>query len=167
MRRLAIAALDRINTIVVVMMENRSFDHVLGYLSLPEYGGRRDVDGLVDLATDPRFASEYDQLRVNGQVDLTKSRLQASLTFASTVDTQFVLIDNDGTADLPKGTFEGLPEKAEFLIDKVKFGITYKGGDGNDVVITQLNTNSAMANRKVATSSDGSGTATVRARRLK
>jgi phospholipase C len=43
------------------MMENRSFDHVLGYLSLPEYGGRGDVDGLVDLATDPRFASEYDQ----------------------------------------------------------------------------------------------------------
>jgi len=55
------AVLDQINTIVVVMMENRSFDHVLGYLSLPEYGGRSDVDGLVDLATDPRFASEYDQ----------------------------------------------------------------------------------------------------------
>jgi len=29
------AALDQIRTIVVVIMENRSFDHVLGYLSLP------------------------------------------------------------------------------------------------------------------------------------
>src|SRR2546427_12731361 len=55
------AALDQIKTIVVVIMENRSFDHVLGYLSLPQYGGRTDVDGLVDLDTDPRFASEYDQ----------------------------------------------------------------------------------------------------------
>src|SRR5207245_3209584 len=55
------AALDQIRTIVVVIMENRSFDHVLGYLSLPQHGGRRDVDGLVDLDTDPRFASEYDQ----------------------------------------------------------------------------------------------------------
>jgi phospholipase C len=33
------------DTIIVVMMENRSFDHLLGYLSLPEYG-RADVDGL-------------------------------------------------------------------------------------------------------------------------
>src|SRR2546428_14152732 len=55
------AALDQIRTIVVVIMENRSFDHVLGYLSLPQHGGRRDVDGLVDLDTDPRFASAYDQ----------------------------------------------------------------------------------------------------------
>jgi len=55
------AALDQIRTIVVVIMENRSFDHVLGYLSLPQYGGRTDVDGLVNLDTDPRFASEYDQ----------------------------------------------------------------------------------------------------------
>ena len=28
------ATLDQIDTIVIVMMENRSFDHMLGYLSL-------------------------------------------------------------------------------------------------------------------------------------
>jgi phospholipase C len=39
------AKLDAINTIVVVMMENRSFDHMLGYLSLPPFN-RTDVDGL-------------------------------------------------------------------------------------------------------------------------
>lgn len=39
--------LDRIKNIVVVMMENRSFDNLLGYLSLgPD--GRKDVDGLRD-----------------------------------------------------------------------------------------------------------------------
>jgi phospholipase C len=37
--------LDQIKTIVVVMMENRSFDHLLGYLSLPPYNWK-NVDGL-------------------------------------------------------------------------------------------------------------------------
>lgn len=39
-----------VDTIVVVMMENRSFDHVLGYLRHPAYGHRSDVDGIEDLA---------------------------------------------------------------------------------------------------------------------
>jgi phospholipase C len=38
------SALDQIEHIVVLMLENRSFDHMLGYLSLE--GGRTDVDGL-------------------------------------------------------------------------------------------------------------------------
>jgi len=41
--------LEQIQHIVVLMLENRSFDHMLGYLSLPaELGGRgrSDVDGL-------------------------------------------------------------------------------------------------------------------------
>jgi phospholipase C len=37
--------LSLIKTIVVVMMENRSFDHLLGYLSLPP-SNRLDVDGI-------------------------------------------------------------------------------------------------------------------------
>jgi|SRR5665213_552338 len=37
--------LSKIKTIVVVMMENRSFDHMLGYLSLPPFN-RSDVNGL-------------------------------------------------------------------------------------------------------------------------
>ena len=36
--------LSNIDHIVVLMMENRSFDHMLGYLS--KHGGRADVDGL-------------------------------------------------------------------------------------------------------------------------
>jgi phospholipase C len=36
--------LEKVDHIVVLMMENRSFDHMLGYLSLE--GGRSDVDGL-------------------------------------------------------------------------------------------------------------------------
>src|SRR5665647_2298116 len=39
-------ALDDIETFVIVMLENRSFDHVCGYLSLPEADPPMDVEGL-------------------------------------------------------------------------------------------------------------------------
>jgi phospholipase C len=38
------ANLDKVDHVVVVMLENRSFDHMLGYLSLT--GGRPEIDGL-------------------------------------------------------------------------------------------------------------------------
>jgi phospholipase C len=47
-----LALRERIDHIVVVMMENRSFDHMLGYLTLE---GRLDVDGL-----QTTFANVYD-----------------------------------------------------------------------------------------------------------
>ena len=40
-------ALDQIKTVFVVMLENRAFDHMLGYLSLAAHGAR-DVDGQRD-----------------------------------------------------------------------------------------------------------------------
>jgi phospholipase C len=43
-----------VDTIVIMMFENRSFDHLLGHLSLPQFGGRTDVDGITDLAS-PAF----------------------------------------------------------------------------------------------------------------
>ena len=48
--------LNQIETIVIVLMENRSFDHMLGHLSLRDYGARQDVDGLKD---DPKWIEEY------------------------------------------------------------------------------------------------------------
>ena len=48
-----VANLRKIDHVVVVMLENRSFDHMLGYLSL--VGGRPDVDGLR-----PELVNEYD-----------------------------------------------------------------------------------------------------------
>jgi phospholipase C len=50
----AINNLEKVEHIVVLMLENRSFDHLLGYLSLE--GARRDVDGLR-----AEFANEYDR----------------------------------------------------------------------------------------------------------
>ncbi len=56
--------LQQIDHIVVVMLENRSFDHMLGYLSLPEaLGGRArtDVDGLSgpDTNFNPHGGQDY------------------------------------------------------------------------------------------------------------
>jgi phospholipase C len=47
------ANLEKVDHIVVLMLENRSFDHMLGYLSLET--GRGDVDGLR-----AEFANRYD-----------------------------------------------------------------------------------------------------------
>ncbi|MGI9014407.1 MAG: alkaline phosphatase family protein [Phycisphaerales bacterium] len=40
------ALLGQIDHFVFVMMENRSFDHMLGFLSHPSHGARTDIDGL-------------------------------------------------------------------------------------------------------------------------
>src|SRR5258707_1563250 len=45
--------LEKVDHIVVLMLENRSFDHMLGYLSLE--GARGDVDGLRG-----EFANEHN-----------------------------------------------------------------------------------------------------------
>lgn len=55
-------ALDKIKTIVIVMMENRSFDHMLGYRSLPPFNG--DVDGQKD---DPAWLREFANKDAGGQ----------------------------------------------------------------------------------------------------
>ena len=54
--------LANIDHIVVLMMENRSFDHILGYLSLPvgQGGlGRSEVDGLTGGESNPYRGTDY------------------------------------------------------------------------------------------------------------
>jgi phospholipase C len=49
-------ALERVEHIIVVMMENRSFDHMLGYLSLT---GRADVEGLSAVMANQHNGATY------------------------------------------------------------------------------------------------------------
>ncbi len=53
--------LRQIETIAILMMENRSFDHFLGYLSLPPWNrNRKPVDGLrLDPAWEARYSNWY------------------------------------------------------------------------------------------------------------
>ncbi|MFZ1888037.1 MAG: alkaline phosphatase family protein [Candidatus Binataceae bacterium] len=51
--------LGLIDTIVILMMENRSFDHMLGYLSLPGYGdGYKSQSTILGLKNDPAWLAK-------------------------------------------------------------------------------------------------------------
>jgi len=79
----------------------------------------------------------YDQLKVTGTVDVTSGTLTTSLynSFVPAVGQSYTIIDNDA-ADAVTGTFTGLAEGATFTTTGVTYSITYKGGTGNDVVLT-------------------------------
>jgi phospholipase C len=53
----ALGNLAKVDHIVVLMLENRSFDHMLGYLSLS--GGRSDVDGLTGSESETHDGRPY------------------------------------------------------------------------------------------------------------
>lgn len=57
----------------------------------------------------------------------------------------FTILDNTGTAAIA-GTFAGLPENATFSTGGYDWRITYLGGDGNDVVLTNITPPSAIEN---------------------
>ena len=61
-------ALKDIETIIFVMMENRSFDHMLGYLSLDETKKKLPVDGL---RSDPQWQAAHANV-ANGVAHLPK-----------------------------------------------------------------------------------------------
>lgn len=83
-------------------------------------------------------ATDHDQIRIAGTIDLSGSQLQLAGTYDVQVGDQFVIIDNDGTEPI-SGTFDGLAEGAQVSNDFLGSGlpafITYRGHDGNDVVI--------------------------------
>jgi fibronectin-binding autotransporter adhesin len=80
--------------------------------------------------------SGYDQLNARGTVNLSSITLNLSLNFPSGLSNQFVIINNDG-AD-PTIAFSSRPEGSTISAGGESFRITYAGGDGNDVVLTQI-----------------------------
>ena len=82
---------ERLEHIVVLMLENRSFDHMLGYLSLE--GGRDDIDGLrPGMAND--YAGGHYPVHHLAATDLPNERWDPEHTAAAT-DRQI----NDGAMD--------------------------------------------------------------------
>jgi len=87
----------------------------------------------------PIPGSGYDQLQVNGTVNLNGATLTLQPSFTATLGTAFLILVNDGT-DPIVGTFAGLPEGAIFQADGQYFSISYQAGSGNnDVVVTRVN----------------------------
>jgi phospholipase C len=67
----SVAALDEIEHVVVLMLENRSFDHMLGYLGLED--GGLDVDGLKDGMANEHEGRSYPIFRL-GKTAFTKAQ---------------------------------------------------------------------------------------------
>ncbi len=80
---------------------------------------------------------DFDQVNITGTVTLGGT-LDLSIFSAVTVDENYVIINNDGS-DAVIGNFAGLIEGAIVSSGSNYFTISYVGGDGNDVVLTSLN----------------------------
>lgn len=87
--------------------------------------------------------SGHDQLSVQGLVQLNNVTLDVSLGMMPAKGDQFVIVANDG-AEAVSGQFTGLPEATEFAADGARFKISYKGGTGNDVVLTVVQPPAAL-----------------------
>lgn len=109
-------------------------DVTLNYLDNPSKFAI-DVNGVT-------AGTGYDQLKVlgnvtiDGDIALGNIALELSLGFTPTIGDKFTIIDNDAN-DAVIGTFDGWPEGGTQMVNGNLFQITYKGGDGNDVVLTR------------------------------
>jgi autotransporter-associated beta strand protein len=82
--------------------------------------------------------SGYSQLNVTGTVGLGNANLQLNMPVVGVTNSQLTIINNDGV-DAVTGTFTNLPEGATITASSgAKFKISYHGGTGNDVVLTQI-----------------------------
>lgn len=80
----------------------------------------------------------YAQLNVSGSVALGGAGLQLSMNTVGALSNQYTIINNDG-ADPVTGIFAGLPEGATLTATNgAQMIISYQGGTGNDVVLTQI-----------------------------
>ncbi len=95
--------------------------------------------GLIVALNGPNPGTGYSQLIASGQVDLDPdgSFLDASLGFTPTSGEQFTIIKSTVPV---VGQFNGLPEGSSLTIGNTNFTISYHGGDGNDVVLTEAST---------------------------
>ena len=92
----------------------------------------------------------YDQINARGTVNLVGSpTLSASLGFASAVSNSFTIINNDGS-DAVSSIFNGLTNDSTLNISGIPFKISYTGGTGNDVVLTQLLPPPSLATMQVS-----------------
>ena len=80
--------------------------------------------------------TDYSQLDVTGGVTLNGS-LNVTLGYTPSPGDQFTILNNE-SANAISGIFNGLPEGSLLFSGTNVFQITYKGGTGNDVVLTAI-----------------------------
>ena len=82
--------------------------------------------------------TQHDQIKVTGTVTLGGS-LNVSLlnSFLASAGNSFTIIKNDGS-EAVAGIFRGLSEGYTIIVNSSAYTISYHGGDGNDVVLTNV-----------------------------
>jgi autotransporter-associated beta strand protein len=85
----------------------------------------------------PVAGDQYDQVKVNGEVQVQNASLRVTAGYTPALGTSFTIVDNDGS-DPVVGTFNGLPEGAIFGANSIALQISYIGGSGNDVVLKRV-----------------------------
>lgn len=81
------------------------------------------------------LGTPFDQLKVTGTIALGNATLNVAMGVTPTIGDSYIIIDNDGEEAIT-GTFNGLAEGDTFSVDGQLFQITYRGGTGNDAVLT-------------------------------
>jgi hypothetical protein len=99
---------------------------------LTQVGGTLAVD-----VNGPTAGTQYDQLKVNGSLQLAGS-LVVNVGFTAAVGDTFRIIDNVNASSPPSGTFIGLPEGATLTAGGQDIRVSYRGGTGDDVTLTRL-----------------------------
>ena len=110
-----------------------------------EGGGTDQIGNITDLTMQSGStlqmavytASNYGQLNASGTVSLGGATLSLGWIYTSVTGDAFTIISNTGGGAVA-GTFAGLPEGATFVQNGRTYQITYVGGTGNDVVVTDL-----------------------------
>lgn len=87
--------------------------------------------------------STYDQLNIGGPLAVTNAILAVIPGFNSAVSNAFTIVLNNGVGAV-NGTFDGLPQNATFMAGGKTFRISYTGGSGNEVTLTQVSTAPAI-----------------------
>jgi hypothetical protein len=82
--------------------------------------------------------TNHDQLTAAGNITIA-GPLNITLGYTPSTNDVFTILNNTGTAPI-NGNFNGLAEGATLSVGGHDLQITYVGGDGNDVVLTVLQT---------------------------
>ena len=80
--------------------------------------------------------SGYGQLVVTGSVSLAGA-LTLAINYSNHAGDAYEII-NDQATSAESGTFSGLPEGGTFTLGPAVYGVTYRGGTGNDFVVTTV-----------------------------
>ncbi len=110
-----------------------------------EGGGGSQVGNLTDLTMQSGSnlsmamysLSNYGQLNASGSVSLGGATFNSGWSFISSTGNTFTIINKTSPGAIT-GTFNGLAEGATFTQGVRTYQITYVGGTGNDVVITDV-----------------------------